>query len=234
MTPEGVTTIFGTKPGKTLTIMGGVHGNEICGVEIVRKLMRVLKIERGKVHLILGNPRAIKRGTRQTQFNLNRAFRPEPMLSEVEKQSFEIAEYLPFPIRSHGWDRLHPLGTDGFVNQCGGYGICIECGYHRDPQAPVRARRAVKAFLRLMGAISGVKPPQQSNQRVIHAYSIHSTKRNFRPAKEFANFEPLEEGQLIGRDGDAPIYASADNVIIFVHRRTKPGKEAFVLAREIR
>lgn len=60
-------------PGKTIAIMGGVHGNEPAGVKVL-KILEKIKLTSGTLYLIHGNPKAIKKGERFTEENLNRVF----------------------------------------------------------------------------------------------------------------------------------------------------------------
>lgn len=53
--------------------MGGIHGNEPAGVKVL-KLLEKIKPVSGTLHLIHGNPRAIAKGERFTEENLNRVF----------------------------------------------------------------------------------------------------------------------------------------------------------------
>ncbi len=266
--------LTGNKPGKTLTIMGGVHGNEICGVQALDKLRDELKIEAGELYLIYGNPRAIEANQRQTEMNLNRAFRPSEEMQDWEKRtyeraraieimpylaashalldvhssktekstpfiicepkSFHFARLLPFPIRSNGWDKIEPGGTDYFVNRCGGFGICVECGHHLDPEAPIRAEIAIKTFLTIFGAKTGSCPTEHPNQREIFVHHIHHTKVNFTPVRKFSDFEPLQENELIGHDGDTEIRSPAGNLlIIFCNKKDIPNEEAFILGKKM-
>lgn len=85
----GTITFKGHDKGKTVSIIGGIHGNERCGVEVIKELSPKIKIAAGKIHFIYGNPLAIARNVRQIDINLNRAFRPEKELSNEEKRSYE-------------------------------------------------------------------------------------------------------------------------------------------------
>lgn len=89
MNVEGVTTVQGREPGKTLTIMAGVHGDEICGIKAIETFLKSSTIGSGKVHFIHGNPRAIEQNVRQVDMNLNRAFVPEDKLPKEHKNSYE-------------------------------------------------------------------------------------------------------------------------------------------------
>jgi succinylglutamate desuccinylase len=71
---EGVTQKKGLKPGKTVAIFGGVHGNERVGVEAVRWAAENLTPERGTVYFVEANPEAIEKNVRLIGKNLNRCF----------------------------------------------------------------------------------------------------------------------------------------------------------------
>lgn len=86
---EGLVTKSGDNPGKTVTIIGGLHGNETGGILALKRTISDLKIASGKVNFIFGNPRAIERGVRFTEMNLNRAFKEEKDLRPEEIRSYE-------------------------------------------------------------------------------------------------------------------------------------------------
>jgi len=86
---EEIIQIIGKKEGPTSIILAGVHGNEKCGVEALRKTLSNLKIERGRVFFGYGNPRAIENNQRFTEANLNRMFKEDNLLSENDKKSYE-------------------------------------------------------------------------------------------------------------------------------------------------
>ncbi len=60
-------------PGPTVVILGGVHGNETCGVKALPALSQV-SLQRGKLILLYGNPLAIEQNVRFVEYNLNRLF----------------------------------------------------------------------------------------------------------------------------------------------------------------
>jgi len=270
---QGVVIKKGKKKGKTLTIMVGVHGNEVCGPKAFERIIKKIKIDAGTVYFIYGNLLAIKNNVRKIDINLNRAFRLESEMHDSEKNTYErkralelmpylkesdalldvhsssnpqstpfiicepksfwIAEQLLFSIRSHGWDLIEPGGTDYFVNRNGGFGICIECGSHLDPEAPQRAEESIITFLTIMGAIKEKGFQKIKHQREIHAYTIHITKKNFIPFRDFADFEILKKGECLGYDGkELIILKERGNVIIFPHVCSGAGEEAFILGSE--
>ncbi len=86
---ENITELIGIENGPTSIILAGVHGNETCGVEALRKILSSLQIEKGHVLFGYGNPHAIETNQRFTETNLNRMFKSEEMLSNKEKTSYE-------------------------------------------------------------------------------------------------------------------------------------------------
>jgi succinylglutamate desuccinylase len=106
----GIITIKGDSAGKTVSIMAGVHGNEICGVKALRKIIKNITIESGKAHFIFANLPAIAMDLRQTEMNLNRAFRPEKNLTSDERQSYErhrAIELMPYLEESNALLDIH-------------------------------------------------------------------------------------------------------------------------------
>lgn len=76
---ETITLFAADEPGPTAGIVGGVHGNELAGIEAVLTLRTMLKkgdltVQKGRLFLALGNPRAIAAGTRYSETDLNRCF----------------------------------------------------------------------------------------------------------------------------------------------------------------
>lgn len=73
--PQGVRRIIGNKSGKTAAIIVGTHGNEVAGLRAMKALERKgIKIDRGVLYIIRGNPRAIAKNVRYVDENLNRSF----------------------------------------------------------------------------------------------------------------------------------------------------------------
>ncbi len=64
----------GNRPGKTIAIFAGVHGNEQVGVIALKKIIEEVDIERGKVYFVFANPEAIEKNVREVNANLNRLF----------------------------------------------------------------------------------------------------------------------------------------------------------------
>lgn len=112
-------------PGPTVGVMGGVHGNETSGFNVVRDLMNWgLDIVCGKVILIVGNPRAIEKNVRFTEENLNRCFRSltkEELLIPKQNRSYELnraQDLIPYLNQMDSLLDLHEFDysdTDPFI-----------------------------------------------------------------------------------------------------------------------
>ncbi len=83
---EGVWKIQGAEDGPIISFMGGTHGNELTGIECVKRMhnqieKNEIEIKKGTLYLILGNPRAIEKNERGSQDHqdLNRCFNVDVM-----------------------------------------------------------------------------------------------------------------------------------------------------------
>jgi succinylglutamate desuccinylase len=89
-------------PGPKTVVLGGIHGNEVCGVHAVRFLLEgfsqgTLTLESGSLVLALGNAEAIAANLRYVGANLNRQFHldKEPCGTEYElSRAYELRALL--------------------------------------------------------------------------------------------------------------------------------------------
>jgi len=86
---EGVWVGRASHAGPTVGLLGGVHGDERAGVEIVKAAHNHLKIDRGTVIVMMGNLPAIERGIRYIDTNLNRSFKTLDSSNNVKKLQYE-------------------------------------------------------------------------------------------------------------------------------------------------
>ena len=87
--------------GPTVTILGGVHGSEKAGVQVVQNLLQsdlAALVQKGKLNFGIGNPVAVEQGVRflQGDFDLNRSFGPLPL--DLEKTIAAMRAQLLKPI----------------------------------------------------------------------------------------------------------------------------------------
>jgi succinylglutamate desuccinylase len=90
---KGVTRKNGTGPGKTVAVIGGVHGNESVGMSALRWARETITPEAGTVYFIEGNPEAVRKNVRFIEKNLNRCFSKE--LSGDSLEELRARELMP-------------------------------------------------------------------------------------------------------------------------------------------
>ena len=87
---------IGSESGATLIVVGSVHGNEAGGVGALRKIShRLVALReklRGRVYLLAGNTRALKRGVRFIDSDLNRHWTSENLAKNKSDSSLKLAE----------------------------------------------------------------------------------------------------------------------------------------------
>lgn len=96
---SGITIVDSKKPGPTIAIMAGTHGDEVCGVKAFKKVIPNLKLKKGKIYFILGNLKAIKLNKRQYQTNLNRLYKNDSLINDKLKKTYEYKrsrEIMPY------------------------------------------------------------------------------------------------------------------------------------------
>lgn len=134
---ESIWSVSGNEPGKTISIVGGTHGNERTGIEVVLKLREmiesgVLNMGRGTCNLILGNPRAIQMGQKRSSpysSDLNRSY-PTDLLNSPPKGTYEDArarQIAPFLIQSDVVVDLHST-----TNPSEPFLACLDTPKHRE------------------------------------------------------------------------------------------------------
>ncbi len=98
------TAFTGLAPGASLIVLGAVHGNETCGTQAIRRIIRDIeagqvRIEAGNVTFVpVTNPLAYVRKQRMGDRNLNRNLVPTPTPVEFEDR---IANWLCPLLRQH-------------------------------------------------------------------------------------------------------------------------------------
>jgi succinylglutamate desuccinylase len=66
-----------------VAVVGGIHGDEPCGVRAIERLLENPPSVRRPVALVVANERALAAGTRRVDEDLNRAFPGDPDGVEV-------------------------------------------------------------------------------------------------------------------------------------------------------
>ncbi len=259
--------------GPTVVILGGVHGNETCGVEALPVLSKV-SLQKGKLILLYGNPLAIEQNVRFVEYNLNRLFCVDDDVPDGAKQSYEyqrsrqllpyldqadycldlhasftpdsepfiicesnaqdFIKYLPQNRVCYGFTRLEPGGSDGYMNNVGKIGVCVECGYLQDHASALAAVHSGRSFLQSLGMIAGDALRVNSAQQYLEAYELYYTKTDcFRLTRSYQDFEVLKVDEIIGFDGHEAVISSVEQMILFARDRSTVGAEAFLLVKRL-
>src|SRR3989344_2456630 len=148
-----------------------------------------------------------------------------------EANAKEIVKFFPIDLVVSAFDKAEPGGTDYYMNSIEKIGICLECGYMKDPQSAKIAEESIFAFLKARGHMTNNLVPQKKTYvQMFKKYFAKTDK--FTLSKSFENFEALEENQLIGIDGQEEVKTSKRSLILFAHNGTKVGDEVFLLGEE--
>ena len=145
-----------------------------------------------------------------------------------EPNGFDVVKFLPVSEIVSGFDYVEPGGTDYFMNSINKIGICIECGYQADPNSHEVARLAILAFLKAKGHIKNDIIPNKQNYRNMF-YKHYAKSDSFTLHKNFADFEILQQGDIIGIDGDITVYSPSECFILFAKNGTQVNDEVFLL-----
>lgn len=91
-------TIESTTAKPNVTVMGGVHGNETVGIDVLEAILEMIndtKLKIGTLNLIAGNPSALEKNVRFVEQDLNRCFGEMPKNPTLEhKRAGELKPIL--------------------------------------------------------------------------------------------------------------------------------------------
>jgi succinylglutamate desuccinylase len=119
------------------------------------------------------------------------------------------------------------------MNQQGKIGICIECGYAEDESSVSFAKETVINILKRTGNIKQDGQRYTGKER-FRLYKRYIPKKDFVKSDDFADFEPLRKGQIIGMDGKKSVMADNRCRILFakdVNKNEDKQGEAFLLIK---
>lgn len=146
----------------------------------------------------------------------------------------ELSKLFPVEIIASWFDKLHPWGSDGYINSIWKIGICLESGSIEDNNVDV-LKESIINFLKYTWNISwDIQNFSQSlNQKSIHFDKIYKNKsNNFKLNKNFWDFETIKKWDIIWFDDKEKIIAQENWIIVFAHDRDKKWEEAFILGKE--
>lgn len=215
-----------------VAIVGGIHGDEPCGPAALEALLSAdLDVER-PVKLILANERALARGVRYVDEDLNRAFPGDPdadthegrlaheLLAEIRgceilslhsTQSYAAPFALVSELDGYARSICPYLSVEAVVETAGYSGgrliaypdvIELECGLQRSAAAARNAERLSREFLVAVGALSGAIDPPRH-----HPLSVFRLEKQI-PKPSADEYEVLVDNFERVAEGEA--FAEAD------------------------
>jgi len=129
-------------------------------------------------------------------------------------------------------DPAYGVGTTEYMRSRGGYAITLECGQHTAPQAPEVAYQAIRNTLAHLGIAPLPAPQQRTDLEVLRICEVidrHHPEDAFVSA--WSGFDPLKEGELIGKRHDgSEVHAPRAGYILFPNPNALPGNEWFYFA----
>jgi len=130
-------------------------------------------------------------------------------------------------------DPDYGVGTTEYMRRVGGWGFTLECGQHDDPRAPEVAYRAILNTLAHLRLIDAPPPEPAPKVEALHLFEVvDKVHDDDRFSREWASFDPIRSGELIGtRHDGTPLRATSDVRIVFPNPSGQSGQEWFYLAR---
>ena len=125
------------------------------------------------------------------------------------------------------------VGTTEYMRSRGGCALTLECGQHRDPQAPEVAWQAVRRSLAFFGLTDEPSPApvEQIESLTLHEV-IDKRHPDDRFAREWQSFDALAAGDLIGvRQDGQEVRAPGAGRILFPNAAASARQEWFYLAQ---
>lgn len=148
-----------------------------------------------------------------------------------EQNGVEIAEKMDVEIISTGWTAAEPGATDGYMNEQGKIGICVECGpISKGSEYTEFAENTVYQFLQHFEMIQPCRDDSTIPKKYVMAKkSVHKASETFVLADGYNNFQDLAAGEVIATDGQKNYTAGENECIIFPHYGARVGEEAYII-----
>ncbi|MBW0005584.1 MAG: succinylglutamate desuccinylase/aspartoacylase family protein [Hyphomicrobiales bacterium] len=163
------------------------------------------------------------------------------------KAEGELAARLGPSLIMHGWLTAHAraqqerarqgganvsfskgVGTTEYMRFRGGYGVTVECGQHRDPNAVQVAYRAIRNALAHLELIAAPKPKVSQERAIKIVDAVWCFAEGDRLEKPWTTGDAVAVGEVIARraDGQA-LTAPRDGFVIFPNPEPKPFVELY-------
>ncbi len=138
-------------------------------------------------------------------------------------------------LNPHNTDPRYGVGTTEYMRSVGGYAITLECGSHDDPASPEVGYRAIHNTLAHLGITDAAPPTPVEDYEALRMFEvIDKAHAGDTFSREWASFDPLSKGDLIGTRHDGTrVLAETDGRILFPDAKAEPGHEWFYLTKAI-
>ncbi|MDE2029802.1 MAG: succinylglutamate desuccinylase/aspartoacylase family protein [Alphaproteobacteria bacterium] len=131
----------------------------------------------------------------------------------------------------HGEGKLtdESTGTTEYARRFGATSVTLECGQHRDPQAPDVAYRAIRNALRYLGMTGETASQTTANAaRLITVRRVYYREDNGAFAKPWKHLDTVAAGETVGHDAKGiAVTAPGDGYIVMPHADAPVGEEWF-------
>ncbi|MDX2027743.1 MAG: succinylglutamate desuccinylase/aspartoacylase family protein [Alphaproteobacteria bacterium] len=121
-------------------------------------------------------------------------------------------------------------GTTEYARKFGAAALTIECGQHKDPQAPEVAYQAIRNALRYLNMVDepSMARPAPSGSLLVTLTQVFYRDDEGHFPKNWKNLEPVTKGETLAFHADGrPIPAPANGVIVMPRADTPLGEEWF-------
>ncbi len=156
----------------------------------------------------------------------------EPFIITEEK-AFSVIDKMNFNIVVTNIDEVEKGGSDGYMNNAGKIGICLECGYLGDAENNNNlAFDSILKFLKFYNVIEDEIDDTKIPKKVLRLDGVQMvTNESFKRTKEFADFETVPKNEIIATDNEKKYFFEEEKVILFGSGETKVGEEAYLVGK---
>lgn len=151
-----------------------------------------------------------------------------------EDDALPLARKFDVDIISTNWDEVEPGATDWYMFKQGKPGVCVECGpISKASEYKDFAIRTIYQFLKYYDMTDEDIAFSRKPKRIIKADRVvYKSSDNFILSPGLHNFDRLQEGQLIAKDGDKEFRGLEGQYIIFPHYKARIDEEAYIIGSE--
>ena len=148
-----------------------------------------------------------------------------------DHRSLELARHLGLEYVTTRWDGAG-LGEKvalAILVDGGKPGVAVECGHHDEAEAERRAHAFALRFLVAAGLLEG--EVERGSPRLLEVVSaLRKPSAGFRFDRPIRGMDPLEAGEVIGRDGDALVRVDRDCFALLPNDSVAEGKPMLFVA----